>query len=324
MSEELVVVEQQEEVTFEQRVEAAFMPKIVERNMLAGMYEELINKELTPQVCEEAKELGKKLVKVRTGIDGIHKTQKDYFLAGGRFVDSWKKKETDPVKQMEIELKKIARHFELIEEEKMQRIHESRKSQLEEAEALHIPENLAILSEEAWTQMLNGAKMFQESEKKRKEEERLAKVESDKIEKLSLERKDFILNNNLFQYREGDEDFNSLGEITSEDWTVLYNKLRNKQQEADAERQMIADENEALRKKNAKIAQELKSKEDEENRIAAKEEADLAKGDSAKLRDLVADLKSLKSKYEFKSKAKKKVYEEVGILIDKLVTHIEK
>ena len=67
-------------------IEAAFAPKIAERNQLNKIYEQIIKKELSPELAEEAGDLRKKLVKVRTGIDKIHKSQKSFFLAAGRFV----------------------------------------------------------------------------------------------------------------------------------------------------------------------------------------------------------------------------------------------
>ena len=75
-------------------IEQAFMPKIVERDGYAVIYEQLITKELTKELCNEAGDFRRKLVKVRTGIADIHKTQKAFFLSAGRFVDAWKNKET--------------------------------------------------------------------------------------------------------------------------------------------------------------------------------------------------------------------------------------
>ena len=73
-------------------IEQAFQPKIIERDALVPMYEDLVKQELTPELCKSFKELRLKMVKVRTGIADIHKTQKAYFLAAGRFVDAWKNK----------------------------------------------------------------------------------------------------------------------------------------------------------------------------------------------------------------------------------------
>jgi len=53
-------------------------------------------------------------------------------------------------------------------------------------------------------------------------------------------------------------------------------------------------------------------------------EAELNKGDAAKVKDLIADLESLKTKYSFKSAKNKKMYSDVNLLIDKVINHIHK
>lgn len=53
-------------------IEQAFAPKIIEREALVSQYEELISKEITPELCQDFKALRLKLVKVRTGIAEIH------------------------------------------------------------------------------------------------------------------------------------------------------------------------------------------------------------------------------------------------------------
>jgi len=64
----------------------------------------------------------------------------------------------------------------------------------------------------------------------------------------------------------------------------------------------------------------LKAKED----IEAKKQSELNKGDAAKVEDLISDLQLLKSKYSFKSAKNSTMYSEVGILIGKVINHINK
>jgi len=79
---------------------------ILERDLLAKQYGEIIQKELSNEVLEEAREIRMKLVKVRTqGINKWHKANKAYFKAGGDYVDAIKRKELVPVESMEITLK---------------------------------------------------------------------------------------------------------------------------------------------------------------------------------------------------------------------------
>ena len=54
------------------------------------------------------------------------------------------------------------------------------------------------------------------------------------------------------------------------------------------------------------------------------EQAELSKGDAAKRNDLLNDLGELRTKYSFRSKKNQKMYSDVGILLDKIVAHINK
>ena len=58
------------------QIEQAFQPQIQERENLVSVYKQVVSSEISEQTCKDAKSLRLKLVKVRTGIAGIHKTQK--------------------------------------------------------------------------------------------------------------------------------------------------------------------------------------------------------------------------------------------------------
>ena len=64
----------------------------------------------------------------------------------------------------------------------------------------------------------------------------------------------------------------------------------------------------------------------ERKRLAAIQarQAELNKDDAVKIQDLINDLTVLKTKYTFKSKSNQKKYEDVGILIEKVINHIKK
>jgi len=129
MKEELVKIDPTDfglEESQVKTIEQAFLPKITERDGYAQVYDVLIKKELTKELCGEARELRLKLVKTRTGISDIHKTQKAFFLAAGKFVDAWKNKETLPVEQMEEKLSEIEKYFENIEKERIEKLNAER------------------------------------------------------------------------------------------------------------------------------------------------------------------------------------------------------
>jgi len=80
--------------------------------------------------------------------------------------------------------------------------------------------------------------------------------------------------------------------------------------------------------KREKLEAELKAKEYAERKAKEEESArlqmELNKGDAEKVKDLIADLEAFKTKYSFKSEKNKKMYSDVGLLIDKVINHIEK
>ena len=56
---------------------------------------------------------------------------------------------------------------------------------------------------------------------------------------------------------------------------------------------------------------------------AKAEEAEAKKGDSAKVIDLISDIRGIKGKYQFKSKGNKSMAEDVDGLLEKIAKHIE-
>lgn len=109
-----------------------------------------------------------------------------------------------------------------------------------------------------------------------------------------------------------------------------FNELLQKAQlvHEQIEQDRIAAEQKAAeeRAERERLAAELKAKEDAEaKRIAdeaAAKEAELAKGDAQKVEDLKADLEALRTKYAFKSAKHKKLYSEVGEILNKTINHI--
>lgn len=81
------------------------------------------------------------------------------------------------------------------------------------------------------------------------------------------------------------------------------------------------------REKRELAEKKLKEKEEEEQRKSeaeeAKIEAELSKRDEDKVEDLIDDLEALKTKYSFKSATNKKMYKNVGKLLEKIILYID-
>lgn len=118
-------------------------------------------------------------------------------------------------------------------------------------------------------------------------------------------------------------------------------KVEAEERERKAKEQAEIDKKEALAKAEqekqealAKLKREQEEKEERERkereeqaRLAeekrqAEIEAELSKGDAAKMESLQSDLEGLKTKYAFKSKKHKAIYADVNNLLDKVVNHI--
>ena len=295
-------------------VESAFMPKIVERDGLKPIYEQLLTQEITPALCLDAKVLRLKLVKVRTGISEIHKTQKAFFLAAGRYVDAWKTKETLPVEQMEENLEAIEKHFERIEAEKIKRLQIDRTLEMIKYEASFIPENIGTLTDDVWDNFLLGIKSA--FEHKIEAEKAAIEAEQKRIEGTRIEQERIKAENERLK-----KEAEIAEAKAADERKAAAEKLEAEQKAAKAAAEKAAAEKAALEA-------ELEAKAAAERKAAAEkleaEQKELAKGDTEKVADLITSLRVLKTKYTFKSAKYKKIYSDVNILLEKVINHIEK
>lgn len=265
-----------------QPIEKAFMPKIVERDALKPIYEALITEELTPALCVKSKELRLKLVKVRTGIAKIHETQKAYYLAAGRFVDAWKKKETLPVEQMEEKLEAIEKYFENIEKERKAKLRDERIAELVKYEVDGTLLMLGEMTEEVWTNYLAGVKLQYEAKKeaeRKAEEDRLAAIEAEKKrqEEIRLE------NERLKKER---EEIERQAEIERKKQVAELAKKEKERKEAEAKMLEQAKKDrekiEAERLAREKAEKELRDKKEAEERAAKAEQERLQQEEIAR------------------------------------------
>jgi len=317
-------------------IENAFAPKIAEREALKNIYEAVIVKELTPALCSEAKELRLKLVKVRTGIAEIHKTQKAYFLAAGRFVDAWKNKETAPVEQMEEKLESIEKYFENIERERKQKLRDERLAELQKYETDGTLLMLGEMSDEVWNNYFAGVKLQYEARKeseRKAEEARLAEIEAEKKrqEEIRLE------NERLRIEAEKREK-----EIEVERKKLEAEKAKAERARKDAEEKAKKEQEEARKKLEAiqaekdKAEAELRAKREAEEKAEKERQANLqaeetariqaekkaaAAPDKEKLFNLIGTINDLQLP-ELKTKEAGEIITNVKILLGKVNAYI--
>jgi colicin import membrane protein len=313
-----------------------------ERELLVKEFEEVSKLELIQDNLPKFKELRLKIVKNRTqGINKWHKTNKEFFLTGGKFVDAIKNKENAINEQMEEKLMNAEKHFENLEKERIAKLQAERVFLLSEFVEDASERDLASMENDVWESYLATKKQShldkiqaeldaekerqdkikaekEEQERVRKENaklkaeaeerERLAKIEAEKRAKAETERK-----------AKEDAERKIREEKERKERAEYETKLK-------AEREAKEKVEREERQKREKLEAELKSKKEAEQKAKDEEEfriqAELNKGDNAKVKDLIADLELLKTKYSFKSAKNVKMYKDVGLLIDKVTNHI--
>lgn len=250
-------------------VEKEFTPVVVEREALATIYANIITQEITPELVKEAKELRLKLVKVRTSTDKIHKTQKAFYLAGGKFVDAWKNKNNTIVEQMESKLSEIENYYIEIERKRIEALKIERIEKLKEVcenTELYVVE---AMSEEAFTKLINGLKLAKEAELKSIEDARIeAEKQRIEAERVEAERKE----------KERIEN-----ERIREENERLRLEAEEKEKAAKIEREKIEKEREEERKKQAKILKKQQEEAEKLRKIEADKQAKIQADLKAKM-----------------------------------------
>lgn len=304
-----------------------------ERKLLIKEFEEVSKLELTEENLPKFKELRLKIVKNRTqGINKWHKTNKEFFLTGGKFVDAIKNKENSINEQMEEKLMDAENHFENLEKERISKIQQERVSLLSEFVDDASERNLSSMDDEVWDAYLYTKKKTYldfiqaelDAEKERQEKIKEEKKEQDRIrkenEKLKKEAK--IREKKLESERKANEKKLKIERLKVEKERLERERL------AKIEDIKRVEKERKERIKRKKLESELKSRLDAERKAKEDKEAriqsELNKGDSDKVKDLITALDSLKNKYTFKSSKNKKMYKNVGELIDKVNNYIKK
>lgn len=235
------------------KINESFLPKLAERDGLVKVYENILTKEISKDVCEEASTLRKKLVKVRTGIAEIHKVEKAFYLASGRYVDALKNKHTLPIEQMEEKLAEVEKYYENIEKERIAKLQKEREGMLLVYEVENVSAlNLGVMSDDIWNGFLTGTKTnFEakiEAERKAEEDrieaERLAEIERTRVAK----------ENEALRLK-----------LEAQEKAAAAEKAK-----ADAETKRIADELKAEKDRQAKVLAEQKAAQEKAEKEAEK------------------------------------------------------
>lgn len=294
------------EETKASEIKAMFTPMLEKMEELETEYNDLIQKEITPQLANEAATLRKKYVKVRTGTADIHKELKAFYLKGGRFVDAFKNTQEFASGEKEKVLKSIEEHFENIERERKEKVKLDRialiQPYVEDVNTFMLGE----MTESAFELLLRGAKDQYEL--------RLAAEKQAEIERIEKERKDALHSerkNKLLDYWQYVPDDNKayFGDIEMGAWEKLYEGVKNKKAERDAEIEAQKKEAERLQKEIEKKNKEAEEARKKQDAIIAKEKekAEAAKKEKERLESEIKhrEAEELRKQKEAEEAAKK-------------------
>lgn len=280
---ELTIIQAEEfgiEVVKAKTIEQSFLPKKTEIDAYTEQYSEIIKLELNPDTFKKARELRLKLVKVRTGIAEVHKSEKAFFLASGKYVDALKNKLTTPIEQMEEKLREIEDTEKRLEQERKEKLRLERIALLEPygADVSFLP--LAEMTEEQFQGQLGLAKAAYEQrlESERLEQERLAKEEeerkeAERLNEIERNRKDVLAP----YYSFVDWSSVDLKIMDEKAFSELVESSKTLKAEHDAEQAKIKAENERLRKEQEEKDKKAEAEAKRLQKIAddlAKEKAD--------------------------------------------------
>ena len=291
----------------EKRMTSNLETILAEREILKDAYLDVIELEVSQENLHIFKALRLKVRTNRTSIEKWRVSQKDVFLKGGRFVDSKAKSEIIVNEDWEEKLYDAEKHFENIEIERLKALQLERQKRLSVYVEDADQRDLAKFEEDEFEAIFQmNKKSFEDNIEAEKKAEAL-RVETDRKEQEERE-------------RIAKENAKLKAEAEAREKQIEKERLEREKSARIESDKLAKIEAEAKRLNDERIAKEKAEAEAEKTKI----ETELNKGDAEKVKDLIKDFQELKEKYTFKSAKNKKMYSDVGGLIDKTTNFINK
>lgn len=287
MTQELVIIDPKEYGLEEKQAEkmtSGLATVLTERKALEEIYNAVIVKELNAETFKEARELRLKVQKNRTtGIEAWHKTNKAFYLAGGRFVDAYKNKEVIVNEHMEAKLLEIEKYEQKLEADRKAKLKADRLELLLPFEVDTEYVSIEEMTDEQFKGFLANNKLAFETKKENERLAELARIEAEKkAEAERLERERLEAERIEAQRLENER---------------LKKEAEQREKELESERKRLAAE-QAKKDAEQKAEIERLAKEQAEKDRIAKIEADrlakIAADEKAKSDKLAAELKAKK------------------------------
>lgn len=335
-------------------IAAKFTPVIEKMAEYEPEFQEVMQLDINdPATAKKAAELRRKYVKVRTATGHLHKQEKEASLKIGKYLDAWKNAQAESGERIETALENIEKNAERLEKERIAAIQKDREEMLAPYEVANTHTmNLSGMDETMWLTLLAGYKKayqdkLEQSKKEAEEQAERERVAEEKRQEMARENARLRAEAEAKEKELAEERAKAEADRKAAEQEAARLKAEAEAKEkaerervdrefarekarVEAEQKRMREEAEkklaAERAERERVEAELKAKaEAEAQRLAAieaREQAELAKGDSAKLEDLKNDLQALITKYEFKSKKHQLILSQVASLLAKIINHI--
>jgi len=247
-------------------IENTFKPFDFKLNAYDVTFKEIIAMEISPETCEKAKELRKKLTKIRTGSEKARKEIKADVLQLSKAIDSVGKYIKDSVSDKEEKLKEIETHYERLEAEKKEKLKTERLAELAKYEVDGSSFNVENMDKNIWTVFLAGQKANYEEEKERKKQELINRMKEEKLKEIDKKRRTELSPLWSFLPLTEEQKQDSFADLDESEYSNLIKSAEKNKEEFDKKQEEIRKENERLREEQKEKDRQLKAERDAKER----------------------------------------------------------
>jgi len=284
-----------------EQIEAVFVPMVKMLKSFESVYNEVIEESengINTEIVSKAKRVRLDIKRVRIDTEKTRKAQKEEYLRAGKAIDGVANILKFAVVEKEDKLKTIEKHFERIEEERLQKIHDDREAELlkytDETDGL----DLSKMPDHVWEKYIEGYRLAHEKQIEAEKKAEAARIQAEKEE---AEERKRIEEENKKLKAEADER-ERLAKIEAEKQEKEKAALEKKLEKERAEREK-AEKIEA--EKRAKEAEEREKREaaereKQEKKLQAEREA------KEKAEKELAEKKAAEVKIQAEKEAKEK------------------
>jgi|694.fasta_scaffold59520_6 hypothetical protein len=219
-------------------------------------YDIVVSDESQVDLMQQARE-GRLLLKAkRVEIEKTRKRLKEQSLLEGRFIDSLAKRLFAIIEPAEDHLEIQEKYAETKEQLRKAKLKADRLELLKPyLQVLDLDAfDLSTMSEVAFNTILNGGKMSLENYQKEQEKIRLEQEETEKRTKLYAERKMKVAPYSFFIVNEDDVIYS---DTTDEQFQEIFNRLKDRKQQDDNQKELLAKQNAELQKQVAKTEKKV-------------------------------------------------------------------